>query len=66
MADLERENYLVEITPISNDNGEITKYFIFAKKSAPVKQKSKVEFENNKSEKLLKFYGKTSSNISGL
>lgn len=59
MADLERENYLVDITPISNNNGEISKYFVFAKKSILPSQTPKKEFENNKSDKLTEFYGES-------
>lgn len=56
LSDLERDNYLVEITPISNSNGEIKKYFVFGRKSVSSKTPPKKEFENNKPEKLKQFY----------
>lgn len=59
LEDLENESFLVELTPISNSKGEITKYVIFGKKSVTNKISFKKEFENNKSSKLLKFYGQS-------
>lgn len=55
LEDLEKENFLVELTPIFNSKGEIKKYFIFAKKSVVNKVPIKKEFEINKLDKITKF-----------
>jgi hypothetical protein len=57
IEDLESLGASIEVTPIFNSNGEITKYFLFSKRIDRQPYTKKAEFKNNSDLKLNKFYG---------
>lgn len=58
LLDLQENNWSVEVTPISNSNGDIKKYFLFCKKLQPKKSIPEKNIVHNTDIKLTKFFNK--------